>query len=218
MKKTEIVWLAANNCAAHHKSYLEHYNCYLREQPEKERTALLDIETSNLKGDYGIILTWALKPLGSDEIEFGVISPHDIKIGRKGDEDRRIVGDLITACTHYDKLIGFYSKRFDLPFMRTRAIHMKIDFPYYSTIRHIDVYDMVRTRFNMSRKTQENSCRVLLGETEKNHVDGAIWRNAARGDKESLGYILDHNLRDVRDLEKLYLKVRDFSRRNDTSI
>ncbi len=218
LKKQEIIWLASHTCRAHHHSYLGHYNCYLKEQPDKERTAILDIETSNLKGDYGIVLTWGLKSLGPDSIEFGVISTDDIKKGRNGDEDRRVVADLIRAMTNYDKLIGYYSKRFDLPFIRTRALNMNIPFPYYGTIQHIDVYDIIRHRFNMSRKTQENACRVLLGETEKNHVQGPIWRDAARGDKKALRWVLDHNKRDVRDLERLYLKVRDYARRHDVSI
>lgn len=218
LNKQEIVWLASNTCKAHRHSYLDHYNCYVKEVPEREKTGILDIESSNLKADYGIVLTWAIKPLGSDEIERGVISVDDIKKGRNGDEDRRIVRDLIDSIQKYDKLVGYYSKRFDLPFIRTRALHMDLDFPFFGTIKHIDVYDLVRNKFNMSRKTQENSCRVLLRETEKNHVDGRLWRDAARGDSKALEYVLEHNLRDVRDLEKLYLKVRDFSRRNDTSI
>jgi DNA polymerase elongation subunit (family B) len=139
-----------------------------------------------------------------------VITADDIKKGRNGDEDRRVVKSLIAAVRNYDKLIGYYSKRFDVPFMRTRALNMGIDFPFYGTIRHIDVYDIIRNRFNMSRKTQENACRNLLGETEKNHVKGNIWRDAARGDQKALSYVLEHN--------KLYDKVIDYARRNDTSI
>lgn len=218
LTKDEIIYLASHTCKAHRHSYLQHYNCYSKEQPDRERTAIIDIETSNLKADYGIILTWCIKPLGSDKIAFDQISVDDIKKGRNGDEDRRVTGSLISEMSNYDKLIGYYSKRFDLPFIRTRALNMEVDFPFFGTIKHVDVYDIIRNRFNLSRKTQENACRNLLGETEKNHVDGKLWRDAARGDKKALGYVLEHNKRDVRDLEKLYLKVRDYARRHDVSI
>ncbi len=218
LTKNEIVWLGSHTCKAHRHSYLTHYNCYQTEQPEQLPTAIIDIETSNLKADYGIILTWCLKPLGSNKIEEGVITLSDIQKGRNGDEDRRIVKDLIVAIQKYDRLIGYYSKRFDLPYMRTRALNMGLDFPFFGSIRHIDLYDLIKNRFNMSRKTQENACRVLLGETEKNHVDGRIWRDAARGDKKALSYVLEHNKRDVRDLEKLYLRTVDYGRRHDVSI
>lgn len=219
LTKDEIVWLASHTCKTHHHTYLTHYSCYIKEQPEKDRIAIIDIETSNLKGDYGTILTWALKPLGKKDIIYGVISKADIrKGGPTGTEDKRVTAELIAAMSNFDKVIGYFSKRFDLPFIRTRAFVNKLDFPFFGTIKHIDVFDVVKHRFNLSRKTQENACRVLLGETEKNHVAGPIWREAARGDKKALQYVLDHNFKDVRDLERLYLKVRDFARRNDVSI
>jgi len=218
LKKQEIVWLASHACKAHRHSFLTHYNCYVKEQPDRERTAILDIETSNLKADYGIILTWCLKPLGKKEIIEDVITAADIKAGRNGDEDRRVVKTLVAAMSNFDKVIGYYSKRFDLPYIRTRALNMGVEFPYYGTIQHVDVYDIIRNRFNLSRKTQENACRNLLGETEKNHIKGSIWRDAARGDQKALSYVLDHNRADVRDLEKLYFRVRDYARRHDVSI
>lgn len=218
LKKTEIQWLSTHYCKAHRHNFLEHYSCYLKEHPQRDRTGILDIESSNLKADYGIILTWCIKPLGSPHIHEDFITQRDIKKGRHGDEDRRIVASLIQQMTKFDRLVGYFSKRFDLPFIRTRALNMGIDFPYFGSIVHVDVFDMVKSRFNLSRKTQENACRNLLGVTEKNHVDGAVWRDAARGDTRALGYVLDHNRRDVRDLEKLYLKIRDFSQRRDTSI
>lgn len=218
LTKAEIVYLGSHTCKAHRHSYLTHYNCYLKESPEKDKVAILDIETSNLKADYGIILTWCVKPLGSNKIAQGIISQEDIKKGRKGDEDRRITIDLIEEMQKYDKLIGYYSKRFDLPYIRARALNMNIDFPFFGSIQHVDVYDIIKNRFCISRKSQENACRVLLGDTDKTHFAGAIWRDAARGDKKALAEVLEHNIYDVQDLEKLYLKVREFARRHDVSI
>lgn len=218
LTKAEIVYLGSHTCKAHRHSYLQHYNCYLTEAPNKEKTAIIDIETSNLKADYGIILTWCVKPLGESKIEEGIITVADIKKGRHGDEDRRVTKELIEVMQKYDKLIGYYSKRFDLPYIRTRALNMGLDFPFFGSIQHVDVYDIVKNRFNMSRKTQENACRQLLGETEKDHVKGNIWRDAARGDQKALKYVIEHNRKDVRDLEKLYIKVRDYARRHDVSI
>lgn len=218
LKKTEIVWLSKNYCTAHRHTYLDHYSCYIKEKPNTERTATLDIETSNLKADYGIVLTYCIKPLGSDKILKGVITKDDITKGRHGDEDRRIVTDCITDMAKFDKVITYYGKRFDLPYLRARALHMGIDFPFFSTIKHIDVFDIVKHRFCMSRKSQEVACRFLLRHTDKTHFDGSIWRDAARGDIKALKMVLEHNIYDVQDLDKLYHKVIDFARRNDTSI
>ena len=218
LTKAEIIYLGSHTCKAHRHSYLTHYNCYLKDAPERERTAILDLETSNLKADYGILLTYCIKPLGSGNILKGVITAKDIKKGRHGDEDRRIVTDCIADMAQFDKVITYFGKRFDMPYLRARALHMDVDFPFFGTIQHIDVFDIVKHRFCMSRKSQEVACRFLLGHTDKTHFDGSIWRDAARGDKKALAEVLDHNIKDVTDLERLYLKVRDFARRHDVSI
>ena len=217
LKKLEIVWLSNHTCKAHRKDYLSHYNCYLKEQPDTQRTAVLDIETSNLKADYGIVLTWAVKPLGKPAVT-GCITPDDIKRGRHGDEDRRLVRDCIDECLKYDRIITYFGKRFDVPYLRARALHMEEPFPYFGSIQHVDVFDIVKHRFCMSRKSQEVACRFLLRHTDKTHFDGSIWRDAARGQKAALAKVLEHNIYDVNDLEKLYSAVIDYSRRNDVSI
>lgn len=217
MRKDELIWLNNHTCKSHRHPYLQHYQCYLKEQPQTDRTAVLDIETSNLKADYGIVLTWCLKPLGGKVIS-DVITPADIAKGRKGDEDRRVVRSCIDACLQYDKLITYYGKRFDVPYLRARALHMDEPFPYFGSIKHVDVYDVVKHRFCMSRKSQEVACRFLLNHTDKTHFDGSIWRDAARGQKAALNKVLEHNIYDVTDLEKLYLNVIDYARRQDVSI
>ena len=67
LKKTEIVWLAAHRCR-HSHTYLEHYNCYLDENPNKGRTGYFDIETSNLAANYGIMYCYCIKDGNSDKI------------------------------------------------------------------------------------------------------------------------------------------------------
>lgn len=219
LTKNEIMWLASHYCDAHRHAFLDgHYTCYLKEQPERRKAAVYDIETSNLDADYGIVLTWVVKPLGENKIIKGVITKDDITKGRHGDEDRRIVKECIEALSQFDVLIGYYSKRFDMPYLRARALHMGLDFPFYGTIQHVDVYDIVKNRFKMSRKRQEVACRFLLGHTDKTHFDGSVWRDAARGNTKALAEVLDHNIKDCTDLEALYVKVRDFARRHDVSI
>jgi len=217
LTKREIIWLASHTCTDHRHSYLSHYACYHKDQPRRDRTAIIDIETSNLDADYGIVLTWAIKPLGERTIS-GVINYVDIAKGRRGDEDRRVVTECIAEMANFDKIIGYYSKRFDLPYLRARALHMGLDFPFYGTIQHVDVFDIVKNRFKISRRRQEVACRFLLGHTDKTHFDGSVWRDAARGNKKAIAKVLDHNIKDVTDLEALYLKVRDFARRHDVSI
>lgn len=219
LTKAEIVWLGSHTCEAHRHTFLTHYNCYLKEQPERESVAVFDIETTDFKADRGHILSYCIKPIGKDKILSGVVNKVDIQKGHKTyDEDRRIVEKCVEELSKFNKVVGYYSKRFDLPYIRARALTMGIDFPFYGSIQHIDVFDIVKNRFCISRKSQEVACRVLLGSTDKTHFDYKVWRDAARGDPKALKQVLDHNKFDVKDLEKLWLKVRDYARRHDVSI
>lgn len=218
LKKAEIIWRATHTCR-HRHSYLDHPACYEQEHPDQTRRGFLDIEASNLSADFGIVLTWCIKK-HKGEIICDQITKKDIETARSGDEDKRVVSSLIQALGEFDEIVTFYGNdyRFDVPFIRTRAIALGLDFPNYGTLRHIDIYPILKRKFRLSRNRQENAARVLLGSTEKTHIDPKYWRGGARGDQESLAYILDHNKKDVKDLERLYDRLIHYIKRQDTSI
>jgi uncharacterized protein YprB with RNaseH-like and TPR domain len=178
----------------------------------------LDIETSNLDADYGFIITWCIKVQGSDEILHDEITKADLDKSKGGTEDRRVVQSLIAAMQTFDLLVTYYGTRFDMPYIRTRALVCKVDFPEYGTLHHQDCYFLAKFKLKLSRNGLDQVCRTILGETEKTRVAGDIWRKAARGEKKSIGYILDHNKRDVRDTEKVYDKLIKFSRGQKRSV
>lgn len=218
MTKKELIWMDTHRCVAHHHSYLEHQACYLKERGTQEKIGFFDIETSNLDADFGIMLSYCILDNDTDEVLSGVISPADIFTAKEGDEDRVLVEQCVKDLMKFDKVVGYYSKRFDLPYVRARALVTGVSFPSYGSIIHIDLYDLIKSKFKLSSRRLENACRVLLGHTTKNRIDAKYWRAGTRGDEKSLAYILDHNTRDVRDLKELYEKTLEFGRKNDTSI
>ena len=217
--KRELVWMGTHHCT-HRHTFLQHPECYVKENPETQRTGFFDIETYGLTADFGIVLCFSIKPEGNHGIISDVITLKDIQAARAGDEDRRIVQSCIKALTQFDIIATHYGNnyRFDVPFVRTRAVAMGIDFPTYGTIKQYDTYPILKAKFRLSRNRQEQAVRTLIGKTEKNHIDGRVWRAAARGDKQALSYVLDHNQRDCRDLERLWHVIKDYSKRQDTSI
>ena len=214
LKADEIRWLGTHYCK-HGHTFLTHYACY---EGHKERIGYLDIETSNLVADFGIVLSWAIKDGSSKQIFSSVLTPKDIKKATFGSEDKRLVADCLKAMQQFDRIVTYYGSRFDVPFLRARALSTGLEFPNYGTMKHTDLYFILRGRVALSSKRLENACRVLLGETQKTRIDSKYWRAGVRGDEKSLAYILDHNLKDVLDLEKLYLKMIHFSKPTDTSI
>jgi uncharacterized protein YprB with RNaseH-like and TPR domain len=212
LKKDEIVFLYNQRCKHGHR-YLEHYGCYLDEKPDKIRVGFFDIEASNLKADFGIILSYSI--LSNKGVYYGdVITEADLH----GSLDKRIVSQMVKDIRNFDVIVGFYSTKYDIPFARTRAHVLGLGFPVYGEVQHKDVYYMVKYKFSLSRSSQENAARMLVGKTEKTRMKPELWVRALGGDKKSLDYIFDHNKRDVRDLKRLYEEVIAYVKNSTKSI
>jgi uncharacterized protein YprB with RNaseH-like and TPR domain len=218
MKIEEIRKAAAYRCKHGHTG-LEHYDCYARENgTDFPRVGFLDIETSNLDANFGIILTYAIKEQDSGHVYCDSLNKEDIDTFAPDKSDYRVVSNLVSDIMLFDKVVTFYGKRFDIPFTRTRALINGIAFPFFGSIKHDDVYFWAKFKLRLNSNRLEVVARTLFGETQKNHIEYKYWVGGTRGDKESLEYILDHNIRDVDELERVYNVLVDYARRLDTSI
>lgn len=180
----------------------------------RERIAFFDIETSNLKADFGIVLSWCIKPDGKPVIK-RVISQAEL---RNGGQDRRLIADFCTTARKFDRLVGYYSSRFDAPFLRTRALLHRLAFPVYNEVLHTDVYYMVRSRMNLHRRRLETACEYLGIPTKGHRLDGNIWLRALTGNSKALAWILKHNEEDVQSLEKLFHRLTPYTASRNRSI
>lgn len=218
LKAAEIRELALWRCR-HGHSALEHYQCWLNENPWRQpRLGFLDIESSNLDANFGICLTWSILDSVSGEILSAVLTREDIDKYASDKSDTRIVKEFVETIQEFDTVVTYYGKRFDIPFLRTRALMDGVEFPYWGTLKHIDVYDWAKHKLRLNSNRQEVVCRTLFGETEKTHIVYAYWIAAARGDPKAIAWILEHNQADVRDLSRIFYKLQDFAKRNDSSI
>ena len=211
LKKAEIVWLANHYCK-HRHSYLSHYQCYLDENPLGGNAGYFDIETSNLNANFGMMFGYCILD-DAGEIHESWITKKDMA----SDFDKRVVRDCINDLRKFDKVITFYGTKFDLPYVRTRAEYWGLDFPGYGEFVHEDVYYIIRHKFKLSSNRLESACRMILGETEKTHIDPDMWMKALRCDKEAIDYIQHHCQGDVRDLKRLYDRVIKYRKRIDRS-
>jgi uncharacterized protein YprB with RNaseH-like and TPR domain len=217
MKKSEIIELANGRCR-HGHTYLEHYQCYLDEHPEKKvKIGFLDIETSNLDANFGVMLTWAIKTNDGYLIS-DALHKSDLENCEPDKIDTRIVKNLVEEIQQYDTIVTYYGKRFDVPFLRTRALVDGVEFPAYGSLKHIDVYFWAKFKLKLNSNRLDTVARTLFGSTEKNHIEFKYWIAGTRGDEEAIDYILDHNQRDVEELERVYYKLENFARRQDSSI
>jgi uncharacterized protein YprB with RNaseH-like and TPR domain len=215
LSKREIVWLSRHFCS-HSHSYLVHYNCYLSEDnSKKEKVGFFDIETSGLQADFGVMICYAIKTEGKDEILTDCVTPEDLKVVL----DKTLVKNCIRDLSSYDKVITQYGTGFDLPFVRSRAVIHRVPFPAYGEIVHKDVYYILRGKFKLHRNRLETACKELLGQTRKIPIDTMHWNKALlQGDPVSLKFIQDHCRKDVLDLEDLYHLIQSFTGESRRSI
>jgi uncharacterized protein YprB with RNaseH-like and TPR domain len=213
LKKDEIVKMYKGRCKHGHR-YVEHPDCYVLETANEQRVGFFDIETSNLKADFGIILSYSILDNKTDKLLGNVITTDDLKTIL----DWRIVSQMIADLKEFDLIVGYYSTKFDLPFSRTRAQILRLPFPEYGEIQHKDVYYIVKNKFALSRSRQETAARMLVGKTEKTHILPEYWLRALSGDQKALNYIFEHNKRDVRDLKRLYRAVIPYVKNSTKSI
>ena len=173
---------------------------------QERRLGYLDIETTSLKANIGIMLSWAIKTRDSNKTTSALITKEEIF---SGDYDKRIVEMLCEELNNYDTLLTYYGTRFDIPFIRTRAIDNNIRFPFYREVSHKDLYYQVRSKLRLNSNSLKTATE-FLGIRGKTKLDPRIWRDATYGDGDALQTVLAHNIADVVILERLHKKIEDY--------
>jgi uncharacterized protein YprB with RNaseH-like and TPR domain len=204
---------------------LAHVGCYLRESatdvaevdPTPERIGVMDLECSGLQSDYSQVLTWVILDSATGKVYKDQITRADIK---SGTEDRRILQSLVSCVKEFDRIVTFYGSRYDIPYARSRCMIQGVDFPEHGSIRHTDLWFHMRSKFGtLSSKRLENCTRQLLHKTLKTRIESRHWKRALQlADPKALAFIIDHNVKDCIDTNKLFLATRRFFKLTNTSI
>jgi len=184
------------------------------------RIGFFDIEVDDLKPDRGMVLTWAIKERNGNVIT-SYITRQEIF---DGVFDKRVVQEFVDAISKFDILVGYYSSRFDINFMRARAMYHNIEFPSMSyckdekgeyklkpEIIHWDIYYIVRNKLGLSRNSLANSTQ-FLGIPGKTPIDFSYWMKARFGDKKCIEIVLEHNIADVEITEKLWERLTPYKK------
>lgn len=197
----------------HRHTIRTHPNCFRKglikyDWWSDKKIAYLDIETSDLKANFGIVLTWCVKFKNDKHIYSEVITQKDIG---SGTFDKRIVKELLDLLENVDIVVTYYGTGFDIPFLRTRSERWRLPFPKFGQIYHWDLYFKAKRLFSLHRKSL-GVVTEFLGIDGKNQLDPAVWFLAQYGDKNALKEVLSHNEEDVIILEKLHNRIEEYTK------
>lgn len=212
LSKAELVARARFRCK-HRHSGLDHTTCYERDHPS-ERVGFFDIESTNLNASFGYCLSFCIKKQGG-EILKRCVKPQEI---RAKNYDKRLCEQFVADCYNFDRLIGWYSSRFDVPFMRTRCLYWGIDFPPFGSMFHTDAWFSCRSKLRLHSNRLEAACTFFDIPSKCHRLTPQVWQAAAAGDKKSLDFILTHNVEDVESTEAIWNKLSSYTRLNKTSV
>lgn len=158
-----------------------------------------DIETSNLKADFSIMLSACIKPYGEEPIVFRADDYDSWDTNRE--DDSQIVVDIAEELKKYAVVITHYGTRFDLPYMRAKMV--KHGIPNLPPMFGVDTLQIARQSFAVSSRRLKSLAAYLdLG--SKTEVEGSLWLKAAySGDRQAMDAIVEHNIVDCEVLERL---------------
>ena len=178
----------------------------------KERVGFLDIEASNLRATFGIIYTYCIKELDGPIISRS-ISLDDLYTGVF---DKNLLKQFIEDAKQFDRFVLHYGEngRFDIPFMRTRAVKWGLDFPKYKSMYVSDTYPILKNQFKLHSNRLETACTFFDIPSKQHKLNPDVWLDMITGNKKrmkkALDYIQTHNEEDVISTEKLWKKISGY--------
>ena len=196
MLKEEIIWLFEHKCK-HGHTFAEHYACFLQEppldSPFKEKQGIIDIETTGLKANWSHMLCWCMLDIKAGVVVWDLITRKEAR----DKNDYRIIKSCVEELRKYDRTMGWYSSRFDIPYIRSRAEFYGIPFPTYREALHTDLYYIARAKLALHSNRLQAVCQFFGIESKSHPMTPSLNQRCGAGETEALLTVLSHCKEDV---------------------
>lgn len=167
----------------------------------------LDIETSHLDADFGVILVAVIKPAGKKPVVFR-LDQLSKNWDSKRSDDRPVLSALVRELSKYDIVVAHNGTRFDIPFIRARMLKWRMG--TLKNFKLVDPCSLSRNKLKLSGNSL-NKVTAFAGFNSKSEVHGDLWVAAALdGDRRAMNYIVKHCVQDVIMLESWVELVKDY--------
>ena len=174
-------------------------------------TLILDLETTSLDAGAGAILCASYesskKPKRVVTLRNDRISPI-WKKGIRGD-DRELVKQLSALIRDHDVIVAHNGSRFDLPYLRTRALHWRLE--PLRDVKLIDPCTIAYRKFKLKSNSLGRIADYVGVKDRKTPLDMSVWMDAAlNGSTRSMDLIVEHCEADIRVLSAVLTVVKPF--------
>lgn len=198
LTETELRKRKAFRCVHHHDG-ISHSSCFDQANGLIENVGYFDIESSSLTSDFGTVLTYCIKH--DTGIISNKITPQEIK---NGSYDKRLMSDLCNDLRRFDRIITWYGSKFDIPFVRSRCILYKHDFPLFKEVLHTDAYMIAKRTLRTLHSKRLGVVAQFYGIEAKEHpLNPTVWLKCLSGDQEAIDFVETHCQEDVASLQKV---------------
>lgn len=171
------------------------------------RLAVFDIETHDLKPEFGPLLCASVYDVAADEMRtFRIDDYKKRRKARSYNDDRRMLMDLRDHLETFHMTAGWYSKGFDLTHIRSRLVlqgerplrrHLHLDANWY--------FRGWRGLRPMSSKLKHVS--KFFGFEDKPDVAPEVWMAAKQGDPDAMEVVVERCEADTRITAAITLKA-----------
>lgn len=165
------------------------------------RILYLDIETTSMKGDSGMVIVIGVLGDGGPELIFS---------GNPEDE-RKALEWLKGKLEGCDLVVTWYGSGFDIPYLLTRAVLHGVDLSKLAEIPMLDMYHWAKANLLMTSYKLTSVAR-FLGVWDAGDFSGpdvlTLFKLWERGDDKTADLIVQHCKEDVILLKKVHEKLR----------
>lgn len=164
----------------------------------------MDVETSDLKANFGDVICICAKPYKKNKIYTYRID--DSKYNDPNQRiwtDEKLILDFCELVREQVIVIGHNIARFDLKFLNTRLSKWKRPL-LNPRINFVDTLTIARRRLSLSNYKLETVADHYGVPDPKTPLVPSIWNMAAKGSIKDIDFVVEHCKKDVQTEEQVY--------------
>ncbi|MBO0887782.1 ribonuclease H-like domain-containing protein [Candidatus Bathyarchaeota archaeon] len=166
------------------------------------RMVILDLETSSLEADAGIVVGAGLLSESGKSAYFQA---------RKTSEEKPLLAKLVQRLESFDAIVTWSGRGFDIPFLTSRLMKHGMDPRPVLRKTHLDLNDVVKSRLRLTFTYLDHVCDFFGIKRDKGPMGLEVphlFVRALEGDEDALKTIRAHCLDDLRVTREVFLRLR----------